>query len=65
MPPLLGALRERHLPALAGFVVKLRDSFASDDERAEILARPNAMRARFQLAESGNKRASLAIHDKQ
>jgi hypothetical protein len=44
MPPLLGALCERHSPALAGFVVKLRHSFASDDEQAEILAGPDAMR---------------------
>jgi hypothetical protein len=65
MPALLGAMRERHSPALAGFVVRLRDSSAPDDERAEILARPNAMRAKFQLTESSNKRLSVAIHDKQ
>ena len=65
MPPLLGAMRERHSPALAGFVVKLRDSFASDDARAEVLDRPNATRAKFSAMESGNKHRSLAIRDKQ
>jgi hypothetical protein len=44
---LLGAMRDRHSPALAGFVAELRDSFVSHDERAAMLDTPNATRAKI------------------